>query len=113
MHANSWTVWCQSVDGRLSQRRLEVMDDWKPDVIVSDIGMPGQDGYELMRCIRSLPAERGGHTPAAALTAFTGREDRSKALASGYQTHISKPLEPSTLVAVLARLAGRTAKRES
>ena len=91
---------------------LEVMDHWKPDVIVSDIGMPGQDGYELMRCIRSLPAERGGHTPAAALTAFTRPEDRLKALASGYQTHIPKPLEPSTLVAVLARLAGRTAKRE-
>jgi CheY-like chemotaxis protein len=90
-----------------ANRALEVMDHWKPDVIVSDIGMPGQDGYELMRSIRSLPAERGGQTPAAALTAFTRPEDRLKALASGYQTQIPKPLEPSKLVAVLARLAGR------
>jgi len=96
-----------------TNRALEVMDQWKPDVIVSDIGMPGEDGYEFMRRIRRLPAERGGHTPAVALTAFTWREDRLKALASGYQTQISKPLEPSTLVAALASLAGRTPKGKS
>jgi CheY-like chemotaxis protein len=95
-----------------ADRALEAMDYWKPDVIVSDIGMPGQDGYELMRRIRSLPGERGGHTPAAALTAFTRPEDRLEALASGFQTHIPKPLEPSALVAVLASLAGRTPKSE-
>jgi CheY-like chemotaxis protein len=76
-----------------TRRALEELDHWKPDVVVSDIGMPEQDGYELIRLIRSLPAEHGGHTPAAALTAFAGREDRLKALASGYQTHIAKPFE--------------------
>ena len=79
-----------------TRRALEELDDWKPDVLVSDIGMPEQDGYELIRRIRSLPAEHGGHTPAAALTAFTSSEDRLRALASGYQMHISKPFEPAS-----------------
>ena len=88
-------------------RALEELDHWKPDVLVSDIGMPEQDGYELILRIRRLPAEQGGRTPAAALTAFTSPEDRLRALASGYQMHIAKPLEPSVLAAAVASLAGR------
>ena len=78
-----------------------------PDVLVSDIGLPGEDGYELLRKVRSLGPERGGKVPAAALTAFARAEDRLRALDAGYQTHLAKPLDPSELVATVARLTGR------
>jgi PAS domain S-box-containing protein len=79
----------------------------RPDVLLSDIGMPGQDGYEFIRRVRELPAERGGATPAAALTAFARSEDRRRALVAGYQTHVAKPVESAELVAIVASLAGR------
>ncbi|HJR06912.1 MAG TPA: CHASE domain-containing protein [Pyrinomonadaceae bacterium] len=78
-----------------------------PDVLVSDIGMPGVDGYELIRQIRALPPESGGRVPAAALTAYAAPDDRQRALDAGYDLHISKPVEPSELTAAVARLAGR------
>jgi PAS domain S-box-containing protein len=79
----------------------------RPDMIVSDIGMPDEDGYEFMRKVRLLPPESGGKTPAAALTAFARAEDRTRALLAGYQIHISKPVEPAELTAVVASLARR------
>jgi CheY-like chemotaxis protein len=85
-----------------------------PDVVVSDIGMPGEDGYEFIRKLRALElaaSERGGQsrtTPAAALTAFARSEDRRRALLAGFQTHIAKPVDPLELVVVIASLAGRT-----
>jgi signal transduction histidine kinase len=81
--------------------------DTVPDVIVSDIGLPGEDGYELLRKVRSLAPDRGGKVPAAALTAFARAEDRLRALEAGFETHLAKPLDPSELVATVARLAGR------
>lgn len=79
-----------------------------PDVLLSDIGMPEQDGYELIRRIRAR--DDGRETiPAAALTAFARSEDRTRALMAGYQTHVAKPVEPSELCAVVASLAGRNA----
>jgi PAS domain S-box-containing protein len=75
-----------------------------PDVIVSDVGMPGEDGYQFIRKVRGLPREKGGHVPAAALTAFARTEDRTRALRAGFQTHVSKPVEPSELCAVVASL---------
>ncbi|RPH54150.1 response regulator, partial [bacterium] len=78
-----------------------------PDVLVSDIGLPGEDGYELLRKVRSLATGRGGDVPAAALTAFARAEDRLRALEAGFQTHLAKPIDPSELVATVARLAGR------
>ncbi|HVX11815.1 MAG TPA: response regulator [Pirellulales bacterium] len=84
-----------------------------PDVLVSDIGMPEQDGYDLIREIRRLPPEKGGRIPAMALTAFAREEDRLQALAAGFQTHATKPIEPAELVAGVARLAGRTATAAS
>jgi PAS domain S-box-containing protein len=78
-----------------------------PDVLLSDIGMPNVDGYELIRQIRALPAGEGGHTPAAALTAYATPDDRQRALDAGYNLHISKPVEPNELAAAVARLAGR------
>ncbi len=80
----------------------------KPDVIVSDIGMPDVDGYELLRRIRALGPERGGRAPAIALTAFARTEDRMRALRAGFLVHVSKPVEPSELVATVASVAGRS-----
>jgi len=77
---------------------------------VSDIGMPEEDGYSLIRQIRALPDDRGGRIPAAALTAYAGAEDRKRALLAGFQLHIPKPVEPTELVAVVATLAGRTGR---
>ena len=78
-----------------------------PDVLVSDIGMPGEDGFELMRRIRALDESEGGRTPAAALTAYARPEDREQALASGYQLHIAKPADPAELARLVAGLVGR------
>lgn len=86
---------------------LEALAQSHPDVLISDLGMPGEDGYALIAKVRALPAERGGHIPAAALTAYVRAEDRVKVLRSGFQLHVSKPLEPNELVAVVANLAGR------
>jgi two-component system CheB/CheR fusion protein len=79
------------------------------DVLVSDIGMPGSSGYDLIQCVRALAPERGGLIPALALTAFGRTTDRVRALAAGFQTHISKPVEPEELVVVVASLSGRAA----
>src|SRR6185295_17364503 len=85
-----------------------VFRQWKPDVLVSDIAMPGEDGYALIQRIRALSHNEGGSVPAAALTAYATSEDRLRALTSGYQIHVSKPVEPLELVAVVASLAGKT-----
>ena len=79
----------------------------RPDMILSDIAMPGEDGYEFIRKVRSLSAQDGGRTPAAALTAFARPQDRTRALRAGYQTHAAKPIEPAELAAVVASLAQR------
>jgi PAS domain S-box-containing protein len=78
-----------------------------PDVLISDIGMPGEDGYELIRKVRELPPERGGRTPAVALTAYARAADRLRVLRSGYQMHVAKPVELAELVAVVANVVGR------
>ena len=89
------------------EEALELVQTYQPDVVVSDIGMPGKDGYEFIRALRKLPLETGGDIPAAALTAFARFEDRILALRSGYQTHVAKPVEAAELIAVVASLAGR------
>jgi CheY-like chemotaxis protein len=78
-----------------------------PDVVVSDIGMPDEDGYELLQRIRALPVEAGGLTPAIALTGYATRKDRERSLSSGYQLHIAKPIEQSELVSAIAGLVKR------
>jgi two-component system CheB/CheR fusion protein len=88
---------------------LEALSREVPDVIVSDIGMPGADGYELMRRLRLLPADGGGQVPALAVSAYAREEDRQKSLAAGFQFHLCKPVPPSELVVHVARLAGRAA----
>jgi PAS domain S-box-containing protein len=95
--------------GGSADEALEAMRAAPPDLIISDIGMPGVDGYELMKRIRALPAEGGGRVPAVALTAYARTEDRMQALRSGYQMHVPKPVELAELVAVAASLIRRGA----
>lgn len=86
---------------------LAKLVEWKPDVILSDIAMPEEDGYSFIGKVRSLPREQGGEIPAAALTAYARDSDREEALAAGYQMHIAKPIGAGQLVSMIAKLAGR------
>ena len=79
-----------------------------PDIIVSDLAMPGQDGFELIRRIRQQQAEWGRTIPAIALSAYARPEERARALASGYQLHLPKPFETAELLNAIARLAGKS-----
>lgn len=85
---------------------LQLLDEVKPDLLLSDIGLPGEDGYSLLRRVRERRPERGGRIPAIALTAYAKTEDRIRALHAGFQTHIAKPVEPDELAAVIASVAG-------
>ena len=78
-----------------------------PDVLISDIGMPGEDGYELIRRVRLLPPEAGGLLPSLAVSAYATDEHRRKVIRSGFQKHLEKPVAPAELVTEVARLAGR------
>ncbi len=98
----------QVEDASTVREALVLFEQSPPDVLVSDIGMPGQDGYDLIRLVRQLPASRGGRVPAVALTAFAREEDRLRALSSGFQLHISKPFEPAELAGGVSRLTAGT-----
>jgi CheY-like chemotaxis protein len=90
-----------------SQEAISAIDEVTPDVLVSDIGLPGEDGYELMRRVRKATAGNGGISVAIALTGYAGEKDRERALAAGYDEHLAKPIEPIQLVAAIASLTGR------
>ena len=98
----SEVITCRSV-----AEALVALEQQKPDILISDLGMPDEDGYSLISKIRALPAERGGHIPAAALTAYARAEDRMRVLRSGFQFHLPKPVDSAELVTVVASLAGR------
>jgi PAS domain S-box-containing protein len=89
---------------------LEALGQHRPDILISDLGMPDEDGYSLISKIRALPAEQGGQIPAAALTAYARAEDRLRVLRSGFQFHLPKPVDSAELVTVVASLAGRAFK---
>jgi CheY-like chemotaxis protein len=89
---------------------LPILQREKPAVLLSDIGMPEIDGYEFLKKVRALGADRGGQVPAVALTAFARSEDRTKALLSGFAVHVTKPVEPNELAATIASVAGRIAE---
>ena len=91
-----------------AEEALRLVELEQPHVLLSDIGMPGVDGYELLRRVRALENARGRRIPAIALTAFARSEDRTQALRAGFLVHVSKPVEPSELVATVASVAGRT-----
>jgi CheY-like chemotaxis protein len=86
---------------------LATLSDWRPDVILSDIAMPGEDGYAFIRKVRQLDEERGGMIPAASLTAYVGATEHLKSIESGYQAYITKPVEWAELIMIVASLAGR------
>jgi len=88
-------------------KALELLDVWLPDVVVSDIGMPGMDGYEFVRLLRARAPERGGKVAALALTAFAGLGDAARAHASGYQEHLSKPISSDALAQAILSLKQR------
>ncbi len=88
-----------------AREALEILDQWNPDVLVSDIGMPGEDGYDLIRKVRAREAEHGGLIPALALTGYARPEEAARARAAGYEMHVPKPVAPSELVASVASLA--------
>jgi CheY-like chemotaxis protein len=87
-----------------AEQALAQLPDGKVDIVVSDIGLPDVDGYDLIQRIRRLPA--GGAIPAIALTAYARTEDRTRAFRAGYQAHLAKPIEPAELVATIASFAG-------
>jgi PAS domain S-box-containing protein len=91
-----------------TQAAISALPQFSPHILVSDIGMPDEDGYTLIRRVRNLPPDQGGRIPAVALTAYARAEDRTKALLAGFQLHIPKPVDPTELAAVVANLAGRT-----
>ena len=87
---------------------LLALQEFRPHILVSDIGMPQEDGYTLIRQVRALPTDQGGRIPAVALTAYARAEDRTQALLAGFQLHVPKPVNPAELAAVVANLTGRT-----
>ena len=89
---------------------LRVLEEVRPDVLVSDVGMPGEDGYSLMRRVRALGPERSGLVPAIALTAYAGDTDRALALRAGFQLHVAKPVDAATLLEAITGLVGRTVR---
>lgn len=83
---------------------LKVLPELQPDVLISDIGMPGEDGYTLIRKVRALKPDNGGRVLAIALTAYGDRDSCLHALECGFQTHVSKPVDPEELVEIVANL---------
>ena len=95
------------ITAKSAEEALAALQDKNPDILVSDIGMPDEDGYSLIRKVRALSDEQQKNVPAIALTAFTRAQDRMRAMTTGYQNHISKPVEPDELATVIASLTGR------
>ena len=89
---------------------MEMILTFNPDVLVADIGLPDEDGYALIRRVRTLPAEQGGGIPAMAVTAFVRPEDRARALWKGFQMHVPKPIDPQDLVDRVAMLVAPWSK---
>lgn len=92
---------------------LATLRAWQPDLLISDIAMPGEDGYWLIDKVRALPQEEGGAIPAVALTAYVRVEDRTRVLAAGFQMYVPKPIEPTELISVVASLVAPPGEKVS
>jgi len=103
VQAGAEVIECRSAD-----EALQAVAQRRPGVLISDIEMPGQDGYSLIRKVRAQSPERGGKIPAVALTAFGRPEDRIRSLTAGFNIHVSKPVDPAELIAIVASMIGRT-----
>src|SRR6266850_6834582 len=84
---------------------VQLLQRERPDALLSDLSMPGEDGFWLIFQVRALPVERGGHTPAAAVTGHVTADDRARVLRAGFQFHVPKPVDPDRLVGIVATLA--------
>jgi CheY-like chemotaxis protein len=90
-----------------AQEALEALVRTRPDILLTELDLPDESGYALLRKVRSLPDDAGGRTPAAVVTTRSRVEDRVEALLAGFQMHLDKPVRPAELVAVVSNLAGR------
>jgi CheY-like chemotaxis protein len=90
---------------------LQALESLQPDALVSDIGLPSEDGYALIRQLRAREAERGGFLPAVALTGYVRAEERAQVLAAGFQLHVPKPVDIAELIAAIAAVTGGSRKR--
>jgi CheY-like chemotaxis protein len=86
---------------------MKAVRDWKPDLLVSDIGMPNEDGFALIEKLRRQRSKRARLMPAVALTAYASKDDRARTLSAGFQLHVPKPVEPEVLVKSIATALGR------
>lgn len=84
----------------------QALSAWRPDLVISDVGMPRENGYDLIRRVRGLPAEAGGRTPAIACTGYARAEDRARAMGAGFDAVVSKPVDLDVLVDTIAHVAG-------
>ena len=98
-------------DGKLAAEAIDALMSSVPDILISDIGMPGEDGYAFARRLRTFPRERGGVTPIVALTAYASARDRRQAIEAGYDYHLPKPVDTEELIRVLDRLAREPSAR--
>jgi hypothetical protein len=89
---------------------LAVLTGWKPDIIVSDIGLPDEDGYDLIRKVRTRQPGEGAMVPAIALTGYAGADEHDEALSAGYQTCLVKPIDPDKLAEVIGKFIGKNGK---
>ena len=97
---------------RSASEALELMEKWVPDILLSDIGMPDMDGYELIRKVRALGPEEGGQVPAVAITAYAKPEDQDRAIQEGFSVHLPKPIEPVQLASIVQNLTEKIRRRE-
>ena len=97
---------------RSAAEALVTVRHWRPDVLIADIEMPGENGFSLIRKVRALEPTEGGKVPAIALTAYGRVEDRVQTLSAGFSMHVPKPVDPAELTTIVASLAGRDASSQ-
>ena len=87
-----------------ARRALSIFEDFRPDILISDLGMPGMDGYDLIKEIRALPLEKGGRVPAIALTGYVSLEEQNRVREFGFDSHLSKPLDHEILLKSISEI---------
>jgi CheY-like chemotaxis protein len=100
----------ETVTAKSAAEAFLALREWRPDVLLSDIGMPDEDGYALIRKVRSLRPDEGGKTPAVALTGYASEEESARAWRAGFQAHEAKPVDADKLIATVAQLTGAGGK---
>ena len=104
LHRDAGGVWGERYGRPSAAEAMAFVAVQPPDILLSDIGMPGEDGLTFIRRLRALPVEQGGSIPAAAITAYARAEDRAQALDAGFQLHLAKPIDPDEVIAAVSTL---------